>query len=118
MQNKIFLFLFLFLKFLFYLCSTGLFFVVDSTDRERVNDARDELHRMLEEEDLREAFLVVYANKKDQPGAMSTLELTDMLALNDISMNRSWIIQAVSAVSGDGLFEGLEWFGKKLKEKE
>ena len=43
---------------------TGLIFVVDSNDRERVNEARDELMRMLAEDELRDAALLVFANKQ------------------------------------------------------
>ena len=42
----------------------GLIFVVDSNDRERVGEARDELHRMLQEDELRDAVLLIYANKQ------------------------------------------------------
>ena len=44
--------------------STGLIFVVDSNDRERVNEAREELMRMLAEDELRDAVLLVFANKQ------------------------------------------------------
>lgn len=42
----------------------GLIFVVDSNDRERVGEARDELNRMLGEDELRDATLLVFANKQ------------------------------------------------------
>ena len=42
----------------------GLIFVVDSNDRERVGDAREELMRMLNEDELKDACLLVFANKQ------------------------------------------------------
>ncbi|KAH1223722.1 ADP-ribosylation factor 1 [Glycine soja] len=48
----------------------GLIFVVDSNDRERILEARDELHRMLREDELRDATLLVLANKQDLPNAL------------------------------------------------
>lgn len=42
----------------------GLIFVVDSNDRDRAAEARDELHRMLNEDELRDAVLLVFANKQ------------------------------------------------------
>lgn len=39
-------------------------FVVDSNDRERASEAREELSRMLEEDELRDAVLLVFANKQ------------------------------------------------------
>lgn len=38
--------------------------MVDSNDRERVNEAREELMRMLAEDELRDAVLLVFANKQ------------------------------------------------------
>ena len=45
----------------------GIIFVVDSNDRDRVGEARDELHRMLNEDELRDALLLVFANKRALP---------------------------------------------------
>jgi ADP-ribosylation factor 1/2 len=45
----------------------GIIFVVDSNDRDRVNEAREELQRMLNEDELRDALLLVFANKQDLP---------------------------------------------------
>lgn len=42
----------------------GLIFVVDSNDRERVTEAKEELTRMLNEDELRDAILLVFANKQ------------------------------------------------------
>lgn len=46
------------------ICIPGLIFVVDSNDRERVGEAREELMRMLAEDELRDAVLLVFANKQ------------------------------------------------------
>jgi small GTP-binding protein len=45
----------------------GIIFVVDSNDRDRVVEAREELQRMLNEDELRDAILLVFANKQDLP---------------------------------------------------
>ena len=49
-----------------YFLFLGLIFVVDSNDRERVGEAREELNRMLNEDELRDAILLVFANKQVQ----------------------------------------------------
>eukprot|EP00117_Sycon_ciliatum_P030423 scpid108216/ scgid2920/ ADP-ribosylation factor &gt; ADP-ribosylation factor len=64
--------------------TNGVIFVVDSNDRDRVNNARDELQKMLSEDELREATLLVFANKQDLPNAMSTAEVTDKLGLHSL----------------------------------
>ena len=82
--------------------------MVDSNDRERVSEAREELQRMLNEDELRDALLLVFANKQDLPNAMNAAEITDKLGLHGLRQ-RTWYIQAACATSGDGLYEGLEW---------
>jgi signal recognition particle receptor subunit beta len=89
----------------------GIIFVVDSNDRDRVSEARDELQRMLAEDELRDALLLVFANKQDLPNAMSAAEITDKLGLQQLRQ-RQWYIQATCATSGDGLYEGMCVFYK------
>jgi len=93
----------------------GLIFVVDSNDKERVAESRDELHKMLEEDELRDAVLLVFANKQDLPNAMSPGELTDKLGLNTLR-NRRWYIQSTCATQGTGLYEGLDWLSSELSK--
>ncbi|EMS51203.1 ADP-ribosylation factor 2 [Triticum urartu] len=95
----------------------GLIFVVDSNDRERVVEARDELHRMLNEDELRDAVLLVFANKQDLPNAMNAAEITDKLGLHSLRQ-RHWYIQSTCATSGEGLYEGLDWLSNNIANKE
>ena len=62
----------------------GLIFVVDSNDRDRIGEAADELQKMLSEEDLANAAVLVFANKQDLPNAMPTTEVTDKLRLHNL----------------------------------
>lgn len=94
----------------------GIIFVVDSNDRDRVGEARDELQRMLNEDELRDALLLVFANKQDLPNAMNAAEITDKLGLQSLRQ-RNWYIQATCATTGEGLYEGLEWLSTNLKRK-
>ncbi|KAK4417522.1 ADP-ribosylation factor 1 [Sesamum alatum] len=94
----------------------GLIFVVDSNDRERITEARDELHRMLNEEELRDATVLVFANKQDLPNAMSVPEVTDKLGLHSLRLRR-WYIQSTCATSGQGLYEGLDWLSSNISSK-
>ena len=52
------------IRILYLYTITGLIFVVDSNDRERIGEAREELNRMLNEDELRDATLLVFANKQ------------------------------------------------------
>ena len=65
--------------------------MVDSNDRYRVDDARDEIYKMINDEELKGAVLLIYANKQDLPGAMTTPEITDKLGLHTIR-GKTWYI--------------------------
>ena len=95
--------------------TNGVIFVVDSNDKDRVGQARDELAKMLSEDELREAVLLVFANKQDLPNAMSTAEVTDKLGLHSLRQ-RNWFIQGCCATSGEGLYEGLDWLASNVKK--
>jgi ADP-ribosylation factor protein 1 len=97
----------------YYQNTQGLIFVVDSNDRERINENKEELHKMLAEEELKDAVLLVFANKQDLPGAMPCAEISTALGLNEIR-GRTWFIQSTCAVRGDGLYEGLDWLSKHV----
>ncbi|GLU21170.1 hypothetical protein SLE2022_373290 [Rubroshorea leprosula] len=77
----------------------GLIFLVDSNDRDRIVEARDELHRMLNEDELRDAVLLVFANKQDLPNAMNAAEITDKLGLHSLRQHHLYI-QRTCATSG------------------
>ena len=79
--------------------------------------ARDELHRMLNEDELRDSILLVFANKQDLPNAMSAAEMTDKLGLHGLR-HRQWYIQACCATTGDGLYEGLDWLSATLQKRK
>lgn len=75
----------------------GLIFVVDSNDRERIVEAEKELQSMLQEDELRDAVLLVFANKQDLPNAMTAAELTDKLHLNQLRNRQvSWRLTEAS----------------------
>merc|ERR1711972_880938 len=98
----------------YYQNTQGIIFVVDSNDRERIDDssgsdnsAKEELHKLLAEDELRDANLMVFANKQDLPNAMSVAEVAEKLGLNQLR-NRQWHIQSTCATTGDGLYEGFD----------
>jgi len=48
----------------------GLVFVVDSSDHARIEEAKTELHRILNDLEMSDCLLLVFANKQDVPGGM------------------------------------------------
>merc|ERR1711881_100208 len=97
----------------YYQGTDGAIFIVDSSDRDRIEDARLELFRMLDDDEMRDAALLVLANKQDLPGAMDTSEVAEKLGLQNLR-NRQWFIQSACATKGEGLYEGLDLLTKTL----
>ncbi|KAF2756898.1 ADP-ribosylation factor-like protein-like protein 2 [Pseudovirgaria hyperparasitica] len=93
-----------------------LIWVVDATDRERMEDCATELKGLLQEERLTGASLLVFKNKSDVPGAMTEDEVRESLQLDSIHTH-TWNIMACSAITGLNLKEGLEWVVKDAKDR-
>merc|ERR1712003_10278 len=66
----------------YYQQTQGLIFVVDSNDRDRIHETKDELHKMINDEELKDAVVLVFANKQDLPNAMNAAEITEKLGLH------------------------------------
>merc|ERR1711865_543330 len=101
----------------YYQGTNGLIYVVDSNDRDRVEDAREELTKMINEDEMRDAVVLVFADKQDLPNAMTAAEITEKLGLHNLR-NRQWFIQSACATTGDGLYEGLDWLSRTLSSSK
>ncbi|CAJ1380491.1 unnamed protein product [Effrenium voratum] len=95
----------------------GLIYVVDSSDRDRIQDAKEELQKILAEQEMEDAALLVLANKQDLPNAMTAAEVVDKLELQKLR-HRQWFIQSTCAPTGDGLYEGLDWLSRTLASRK
>ena len=98
----------------YYLNTQAVIFVLDASNRERLGEAQSELVKLLSEKELKDASLLILANKQDEAGAASIEEITDRFQLYKMCCGRSWHIQATSSVTGHGLQEGLEWLSRQL----
>jgi ADP-ribosylation factor-like protein 1 len=87
----------------YYANTAAVVFVVDATDHSRLETAAEELSAMLNEEELQDAALLVFANKQDQPGVLGAAEISEALKLPSLK-ERSWSIFGCSAVTGEGKF--------------
>nr|CAB3267237.1 ZF(Bbox/RING)-4 zinc finger protein [Phallusia mammillata] len=98
----------------YYLNTQAVLFVVDSCDSDRFVEAHAELAKLMCEKDLRDAALLVLANKQDLPGAVPCDELIARLNLHKLCCGRSWKALPCDASSGAGLEEGLLWLSRQL----
>ena len=72
--------------------------------------------KLLDLESLSSASLLVFANKMDVKGAMSSAEICENLKLPEILKNRSWNVRSSCALTGEGLTEGLDWLVNDLNK--
>ncbi|KAJ0235691.1 ADP-ribosylation factor D1B [Hirschfeldia incana] len=98
---------------------SGFVYVVDSMDRERMEEAKSFLHMVMDEGNVPDnAAVLVYANKHEVPGAMSASEISNILDLGSLrqrNWQRNWHVQSSCALSGEGLHEGLDWLLKNAE---
>mmetsp|Transcript_3248 Transcript_3248/g.5054 ORF Transcript_3248/g.5054 Transcript_3248/m.5054 type:complete len:187 (-) Transcript_3248:247-807(-) len=88
----------------------GIIWVVDSADRWRLEECRNQLRELLSQEKLAGASLLIFANKQDLAGALSVNEISEVLHLADDDIKgRHWTIFGCSAMTGEGLETGVDW---------
>ena len=97
----------------YYVNTRAVIMVVDSTDKKRIQIVKKELHKMLQHDDLKTVKLLIFANKQDLKGAMTSQEISTKLGLHSIK-NNDWHIQACCALSGEGLRSGLDWVADRI----
>ncbi|EXJ92315.1 ADP-ribosylation factor-like protein 2 [Capronia epimyces CBS 606.96] len=94
----------------------ALIWVVDGTDRLRIDDCKAELKGLLVEERLAGASLLVFLNKIDVNGCMSVEEVTRALELDRI-LTHHWVVVPCSAMTGENLEKGLDWVVQDAKDR-
>ncbi|PIC38829.1 hypothetical protein B9Z55_010714 [Caenorhabditis nigoni] len=87
--------------------------VIDSTDTTRLPLMKEQLHNMLQHEDLARSHVLVLANKQDLPGSLNPAEVSLQLGLQTLR-GRKWQINGCCALKGEGLPEALEWIANNL----
>ena len=99
----------------------GLVWVVDATDARRLDDARIALQSLLQQERLAGATLLVFCNKQDAVGALTVQQVAERLQLNkdqnELLQKRHWQVLACSAVTGQGLADGIDWMVQDIASR-
>lgn len=91
----------------------GVIFVVDSTDRGRIDQAQAELFSILREKTMKHVLVLVYANKQDMPGHMAPSEVSERMKMSTLK-GKTWCVVGSAAKSGGGLTEGLIWLANNV----
>lgn len=98
----------------YYMYTQAIIYVIDSTDIQRLSATKKELIAILNEKELIDTNLLIFANKQDVPNALNVEEISKTLNLTDMKQ-RNWTIIATSAITGKGLNEGLDWLVNTIK---
>ena len=88
--------------------TNAIVFVIDSTDKDRLDIAKQELFFLIKEDDLKGVPIAILANKQDLEGALSDIEISEMLGLSDIKTNQ-WAIFKNVEKTGVGLDNAFKW---------
>ncbi|KAL7630843.1 UNVERIFIED_CONTAM: hypothetical protein RMT77_018873 [Armadillidium vulgare] len=92
----------------YYYSAKGIIYIVDSNDSSRLEEAKEELYKLLWFAEVQNCPVLVYANKQDFPEAVSPEGVSDALDMMSLG-SRPWHVQGSCAVEGIGVFEGLDW---------
>ncbi|KAH1165615.1 ADP-ribosylation factor-like protein 14 [Mauremys mutica] len=97
----------------------GLVYVVDSTDKQRLEDSKKEFELLLKNEFVKNVPIVLLANKQDLPGALNAEEITRKFNMHKHCSDRNWYVQPCCAITGEGLaeaFQRITAFAKNCKK--
>ena len=91
--------------------------MIDSSDPERIRESSDELHGILEDDNMLGIPVVIIANKQDMPNVMSCNQIVQKLELEKLRATRNqWFIQSACAVTGEGIYEAMKKMSEMVKK--
>ena len=93
----------------------ALIYVVDASDDMRIAECNDQLKKLLKEPKLAKIPILTYANKSDLKNCLGPDEILEKLEMNEID-GRDWSLYACSALTGNGVTDGIKWLLEKIAE--
>jgi ADP-ribosylation factor-like protein 5B len=101
----------------YYLSTDAIIYVIDSADVDNYEESKQEFYKLLKNEDLKCATILIFANKQDMVKAKPVPELIQIYDLYSIKQH-IWHIQPCSAETGEGLMAGIKWLSDQLVFKK
>ncbi|UKK01506.2 ADP-ribosylation factor [Theileria orientalis] len=95
----------------------ALIWVVDSVDVSRINMSRDEILKVLKEDRMCKTTLLIFANKQDIKGALSPKRIFELLKLDELVKDRSFMIFGSSGFNGEGIVQGIKWLVQDVSNR-
>ena len=97
----------------YYLNTDAIIYVIDSQDDEYLEESKAQFHKLLVHPTLKNATILIFANKQYLPGAKDVNRLIQDYEFDKIK-NHIWQIQSCSALKGEGLITGIKWLSEQL----
>ncbi|CAB4028497.1 ADP-ribosylation factor 6, partial [Paramuricea clavata] len=100
----------------YYTGTQGLIFVVDCADRDRIEEARQELHRIINDREMRDAIILIFANKQDLPDGSQNWPLSLFFPTFGVnSMDPHLLYKTLTCWGGGtGMKHGRQSMGKEF----
>lgn len=95
----------------------GIIFVIDSNNKKRIEEAYNEFKKLLTEEKLKNCPILIMANKQDLNDSLSPIDIANKMEMEFIK-DRKWLVQGTSAITAQGLKDGLDWLAGILINKK
>ncbi len=100
----------------YYPGANGLIYVIDSSDKNRLGQAKELLDWILSSDDLKNVPLLLLANKQDA-ATMTENEIQEGLDWTSIKY-RPLHFQSTSVFKGTGIKEGLTWLAETISQSK
>ena len=96
----------------YFVNTDAIIYVIDTHDT-NYEESKNQFYKLLSNEALKNAVILIYANKQDLAGAKKVNEIVQIYELDSIT-NHIWHIQPCSAQTGEGLITGMKWLSDQL----
>lgn len=94
----------------YYQESHAIIYIIDSNDREHMDESRDVFARTISNDHCTSVPLLVLANKQDLPDCMGVREIKPVFQQSGMQIGRrDCLVMPVSALTGEGVDEGIKW---------
>jgi|TARA_B110000208_G_scaffold180746_1_gene230757 small GTP-binding protein len=93
--------------------ASGVAFVIDSADLDRIEQSRNELHTLFSSKDLVGKPFLILLNKQDLPFAKRKNEMIELLQLKRVTSSKWHILECI-ATKNDQLMTGFMWLSNQL----
>ena len=99
----------------YYENTDGIIYVLDSSDDDRLDLAKETINNVMSSENLNGSPLLILANKMDMC-TKNPADIVQRLGLHQL--RREWNLQPCCGLNGDGIAQGFEWLQKQVKKNK